>query len=123
MRLKQIRPGYVAFWCPGCECPHVLNVVAPPGGRAWGFNGNYESPTITPSFLARTGHYVSNQPQPPNCDICNDPYPGSDYKCSICHVFVTDGVIDFLNDCTHALAGKKVPLINVREWPDSWATD
>jgi hypothetical protein len=27
-----------------------------------------------------------------------------------CHSFVTDGKIQFLGDCTHALAGQTVPL-------------
>lgn len=28
----------------------------------------------------------------------------------VCHSFVFDGEIRFLGDCTHALAGKTVPL-------------
>jgi hypothetical protein len=27
-----------------------------------------------------------------------------------CHIFVRDGKIQFLNDCTHELAGKTVPM-------------
>jgi hypothetical protein len=33
-----------------------------------------------------------------------------DSKPSICHSFVTDGRIQFLNDCTHSLAGQTVDL-------------
>ena len=31
-----------------------------------------------------------------------------------CHTFVTDGRIQFLGDCTHALAGQTVDL---PDWP------
>lgn len=31
----------------------------------------------------------------------------------ICHSFITDGEIQFLNDCTHKLAGHTVDLL---EW-------
>lgn len=30
--------------------------------------------------------------------------------CHTCHSFVRDGQIEFLSDCTHALAGKTVSL-------------
>ncbi len=33
---------------------------------------------------------------------------------------VTDGVIDYLSDCTHALAGQKVPMV---EWRGYSAED
>lgn len=29
---------------------------------------------------------------------------------TVCHSFVTDGNIQFLDDCTHELKGKTVPL-------------
>jgi hypothetical protein len=32
----------------------------------------------------------------------------------VCHSFVTDGRIQFLNDCTHPLAGQTV---DIPEWP------
>lgn len=31
---------------------------------------------------------------------------------TVCHSFITDGQIQFLNDCTHPLAGQTVPLPN-----------
>lgn len=80
----------VAFHCPGCRGPQHLPVVGP---KAWGFNNNFDSPTFTPSILTRWG-----QPD------------GSPF---ICHSFVKDGKIQFLNDCTHELAGKTVELKDV----------
>lgn len=34
---------------------------------------------------------------------------------AVCHSFIRDGQIQFLSDCTHALAGQTVPL---PAWPD-----
>lgn len=33
-----------------------------------------------------------------------------------CHSFVTDGMIKFLNDCTHDLAGQTVALGELPDW-------
>jgi hypothetical protein len=51
----------------------------------WKFNGNYDSPTFRASVLFKSGPIV-------------------------CHSFVTDGNIQFLNDCTHSLKGQTVSL-------------
>lgn len=72
------------FFCPGCRCGH--RVTTPP----WTFNGDLVSPTIRNSVLVNAGKACPTQP--------------------VCHSFVTDGQIQFLNDCTHELAGQTVPL-------------
>lgn len=59
-----------------------------PGPR-WSFNGDYDRPTFQPSILVE-----GSMRDGPNR----------------CHSFVTDGQIQFLGDCTHALAGQTVPL-------------
>lgn len=65
-----------------------------PGG--WSFNGNYERPTFQPSVLVTyDGPDAGQDGAPP----------------AVCHSFVTDGQIQFLGDCTHALAGQTVPLV------------
>ncbi len=51
----------------------------------WSYNGDAARPTISPSVLVTT---VGAR----------------------CHSFVRDGAIEFLSDCTHALAGRTVPL-------------
>lgn len=88
----------IAFWCPGCEEVHVVNVASDARPR-WGYNGNADAPTLTPSILLRTGRAVD-----PNFQ----PEPGDPPE--VCHSFVTDGLIQFLGDCTHGLAGQTVPL-------------
>ncbi len=101
--------GY-SFQCPGCKETHAIP-TAPGQPHCWGFNGDVERPTFTPSILARTGHYLPGW-KPPHC-WCNynERFPDPvDYKCGVCHSFVTDGNIQFLSDCTHDLAGQTVPL-------------
>jgi hypothetical protein len=49
----------------------------------WTVSGTLEAPTIRASVL-------SENPR--------------------CHIFVTDGKIEFLSDCEHALAGQTVPM-------------
>ena len=79
---------YVMFWCTPCDTHHQVPVSGP---KAWGFNGNLEKPTITPSIKVMT-EYRKTKPT------------------KICHSNVTDGQIKYHEDCTHALAGKTVPL-------------
>lgn len=69
------------FHCPGCQRSHGFHVPR------WSWNGSFEKPTFTPSLL---------------CD--------SDTPERRCHSFVTDGRIQFLTDCHHALAGRTVDL-------------
>lgn len=76
------------FECPGCQMIHGISHGSGPGPR-WGWNGNVDKPTFTPSVLVR--------------------YAWADGD-RVCHSFVTDGCIQFLSDCTHTLAGKTVEL-------------
>jgi hypothetical protein len=82
-------PGHVyVFLCPGCECGHLFTV----GPNGWTWNGSMEKPTFTPSLL------------------CNQDMPESR-----CHSFVRDGMIQFLGDCYHKLAGQTV---EIPDWDD-----
>lgn len=74
------------FECPGCKCNHSFRV--PP----WGFNGDLNKPTVEGSVLVTWPHKG-----------------GTD----ICHSFVKDGMIQFLDDCTHELKGQTVELENI----------
>jgi hypothetical protein len=98
------------FWCPGCDGVHQVQVGEGVGPR-WGFDGNYEKPTFTPSVLVRSGHYVPGQ-DGKDCWCTYEKRLGKQapFQCSVCHSFVRDGQIQFLSDCTHALAGQTVPL-------------
>lgn len=113
--LRSVEGGRVGFWCPGCNESHVIPVdQAGHNGARWGWNGSADAPTFTPSVLVRSGHHVPGH-DGGTC-WCNwedkDEFP--DLQCRVCHSFVTDGRIQFLTDCTHALAGQTVPI---PEWP------
>lgn len=102
-KLRTLSGDQVGFWCPGCNEMHVVRV--PPHPHAWGFNGNGDAPTFTPSVLVN-GHRRMTDDERARAmkgeTITLQP--------TVCHSFVTDGFIQFLGDCTHRLAGKLVPL-------------
>ena len=93
--------------CPGCGGTHYFRIRQTPGDNPdkphpqWGFDGNYEKPTFTPSMLV-TGLWAER---------------GKEIK-QICHSFLENGEWRFLADCTHSMAGRKhVPMIpfDIRE--------
>jgi len=106
--LRDAEGGRVIFQCPGCKTAHGVRVGDGTGPR-WGYNGNADAPTFTPSILVK---WESGDP-PVNADNWDEwrrnPWPQTEKK-NVCHSFVTDGKIQFLADCTHALAGQTVPL-------------
>lgn len=103
----------VNFWCPGCKS--INSVTTSPAG--WGWNGNLEAPTFTPSILLKSGHYAGGAAAERGHCYCNyEERTGKkpSFNCAVCHSFVTDGRIQFLDDCTHELAGQTVEL---PPWP------
>lgn len=107
-RVRRNNDGY-AISCPGCGEDHYI-------GPSWGFNGDFERPTFSPSLLVRCGHYAD--PNHPcwcthNAERVSNGQEESGFKCFRCHSFITDGKISFLSDCTHDLAGKEVDLPEV----------
>ncbi len=102
--LRVAEGGLLLFWCPGCDGAHGLNIGQGPGPR-WGFNGDHARPTFTPSVLVRGTQPITDAER--DAILRGEkiePRP------LVCHSFVTDGQIQFLGDCTHALAGQTVPL-------------
>lgn len=96
--LRICEGGRLMFWCPGCDEAHVI-------GPSWSFNGDYDRPTFSPSVKVTGKRRITDEEYERIMagetveipDMC-------------CHSFVTDGQIQFLVDCTHALAGQTVPL-------------
>ncbi|MEW6304699.1 MAG: DUF6527 family protein [Verrucomicrobiota bacterium] len=97
--LRRVRPNpgqgnaTFLFFCPGCRCAHGVWVEEPNAhtGAQWTWNGSMERPTFQPSIL------IEYSPAPPD-------------RPERCHLYVTDGRIQYLPDCTHALAGQTIPL-------------
>jgi hypothetical protein len=103
--LRTIEGGRVAFICPGCQELHQVRVE---GDRPWGFNGDFERPTFTPSILVQGKKLVRDTAGKWTGEWERD--AGGNLIPTVCHSFVTDGQISFLGDCTHALRGQVVPL-------------
>lgn len=119
--LRDAEDGGLSFKCPGCGYAHTVHFGDGPGPR-WGYNGNPEKPTFTPSVLRRSirGNGLTDA----DWDEYDRIYKGPDGLEAVlnhpkfrwvCHSFVTDGRIQFLGDCTHALAGQTVDL---PAWPE-----
>lgn len=96
-KLRSIKNStIVVFYCPGCEEHHQIDTAK------WEFNGDYEKPTFSPSYL------TWNDPNP-KADPKYD--PDGKYRNGFrCHSFIKDGKIEYLSDCTHKLAGQTVEL-------------
>lgn len=97
MKLKEISndPGTYMFYCPGCQMFHQV----PTAGKDrpnWTFNGSQQKPTFSPSLLIRFPHF-----------------DGSKDVNLICHSFVREGMIQYLNDCTHNLKGQTVEIPDI----------
>lgn len=102
--------GHTFFECPGCKTHHALTTG--PGG--WGWNGDGDRPTFTPSVLV-TGSKVTKDENGKWTGGWERDASGNLIK-EVCHSFVTDGRIQFLGDCTHELAGQTVDLPDFLEW-------
>ncbi len=76
------------FWCPGCEECHAYTLPH------WKRSGTDDQPSFTPSLLVTHGKE----------------HPGR------CHLYLTDGKLKFLGDCTHALKGQTVPIPEPPKW-------
>lgn len=120
MKTKIFRDSEGKFYgikilCPGCLyangafMSHVLPLRELPPGESemssniswndrWGFNNNFEKPTFTPSLNTWWGGYKNGD---------------HDIPLHRCHSFITDGKIQFLGDCTHALANQTVDLPDI----------
>lgn len=92
------------LWCPACE--ETVRIT-----DKWGWNGNTERPTFTPSILLTGVQWgVNDSFYKPKHNIVA---PGEKI---VCHSFLTDGVWNFLNDCTHDMAGQQVPMVDLPNW-------
>lgn len=113
--------GYM-IQCPACGNGHLFNTAPGTnslGGRkpCWTFDGNLESPTFNPSMLVKA---VELPPRDPATGDFRKDADGKmlldgrgrilGTKDTVCHSFIRAGKIQFLGDCTHALAGQTVDL-------------
>ncbi len=102
------------FWCPGCNEMHGFQTGHPTGPNWW-FDGDDRRPTFTPSLLVRGGHYAGHDVKTCWCAYGSIYGNKPPFACARCHSFVTDGKIQFLDDCSHALAGRVVDMVEIPE--------
>ena len=89
--------GHYIHYCPGCHHTHIFAIDKPfANGAKWGYNGNPDKPTFTPSM---------------NITWPDPDKPGTNIK--QCHYNITDGMITFHSDCTHELKGQTVELPDI----------
>jgi hypothetical protein len=74
--------------CPACKYWHLFD-------SRWKFNSDVEKPTFAPSMNVNATIHLK--------------YPNAIH----CHSFVTDGRIQFLDDCSHDMKGQTVDLGDV----------
>lgn len=81
-----------------------MHVVPVEGTIAWGFNGDCERPTLSPSVLVYSHRTFIDHSLEGDALMA----PDNVRETPRCHSFVRDGTIQYLADCTHALAGQTV---------------
>jgi Family of unknown function (DUF6527) len=117
-KLRNSTDGGILWWCPGCDEAHRISSGGSSGPQ-WRWNQDVDKPTFTPSVLVRgirqdmnaedLAAYDAERKRIQDSSILNDPRFGT-----VCHVFITDGNIQFLGDCTHSLKNQTVPI---PDWP------
>lgn len=127
--LRNGTDGRLTWWCPGCDGPHTIQTGQGAGPR-WGWNGDVDRPTFTPSVLVTWTEPANlHNEEAMQRDLAEAKrrreageqhvkLPCAD-KC--CHSFVVDGQMQMLGDCTHHLAGQTVPIPAwpIADWRDS----
>jgi len=98
------------FYCEGCEEGHMIPVN---GENTWTFNNDFDKPTVSPSVLVQSGHYCDNPKPECWCNFEERTGEKSSFKCQRCHTFIRDGMIEYLSDCSHFLAGKTVRVTEI----------
>lgn len=93
------------FKCPGCVENHKATVAG--DGVKWEWNGSLELPTISPSLLVQ-GVQWSAEEHPEFHRAAHPSVPAG--GAVVCHSFVNDGYIQYLDDCTHMLKGQTVEI-------------
>lgn len=83
-------PSVFMFWDIAMQEPNAFYIR---GDRGWSWNGDEEKPTVTPSILLTKHNGYRN------------------------HLYIREGKIQYLSDCTHAMAGQTVDMM---PFPEDW---
>lgn len=97
--------GHVFYYCAGCRSGHSVPVDGSGDSNSnWAWNGSAEKPTLSPSVRHFTPARVDpdTQEQKP--------------ERTLCHYFVVDGSINYLDDCAHDLRG----VLPLPDFPENY---
>lgn len=83
-------PTMFMFWDIAMQEPNAFYVRSE--HPSWEWNKDFENPTVSPSILLTRPGYRN-------------------------HIFIRDGKIQYLSDCTHDHAGHTVDMI---DFPEDW---
>lgn len=101
------------FYCPGCGHHHFIHE------ELW--NIDLITNTLSPSVLVRGVSDSSTWDIDKNGDFIFEATDNpavrkaKGSKPTVCHTFVRKGQIQYLNDCTHDLKGKTIPMVELKE--------
>ena len=124
MKFHEIKEGVFVFHCPGCGDVHTIHTTTSGARhpRCWEFNGDVDKPTVSPSLLVRSGHYINElKIERCWCDYQKEhPEETGLPTCYRCHSFIRDGKIQFLSDCSHELKGQTVEIPDFETLHPNW---
>jgi Family of unknown function (DUF6527) len=107
----------LTWWCPGCKSAHQI-AHGDGAGLRWGWNGDVARPTFTPSVLVTGSEFTDSGRAAYEAWLAagfsRPASPRFESRDTCCHSFVVSGRMQFLADCTHALAGQ---TIDIPPWP------
>lgn len=89
MEIKDGEKIKMVFWCPACHNYHWVQInsnLKP----FWKFNNDLNKPTFSPSILVKN----------------------SDGEVE-CHLFIKEGNIEYLEDCTHDFKALTIPMHSI----------
>jgi len=99
MALLRVKDDYVMFHCPACKHAHVVPFQNHP--MAWSWNGSIDKPTLVPSLrVFCPADKELNLPEQ-----------------TICHLNVTDGMLQYHGDNppSHPFKAQTIPMVDWSE--------
>lgn len=102
MAVSKLVGTRLQFLCPACDETHEVVVSQEGVTTPWVWNGSLLQPTITPSIRVTRREWLSEE----------------SYNTHVCHSFVTEGLIHYLDDCTHPKRGKILGLPTIGPDPE-----
>lgn len=102
--LRKTSDGGYNFWCPGCKCVHHID-------NRWKNLGTLDNPTIRPSVQVSVLYDEMAREDLPDWIKIKANQKRDWMMNQGCHLFITNGRIEYLKDSTHELSGKTIDMV------------